>query len=222
LSSAPRQPIVILISGRGSNMLALIERSRGGAYTVAEVISDKADAAGLTAARDLGIAARALPAGKAMARETYDLGLAAAIEERSPALVVLAGFMRILSAPFVQRFAGRILNIHPSLLPKYPGLHTHRRAIEARDTEHGATVHFVTEHLDGGPRIIQSRVRIQPGETEAELSRRVLEQEHRIYPMAVNWFCESRLRCEAGRAWLDGRPLSEPVQITDNQRDDPL
>jgi phosphoribosylglycinamide formyltransferase 1 len=222
LSSAPRQPIVILISGRGSNMLALIERSRGGAYTVAEVISDKVGAAGLTAASGLGIPARALPAGKAMAREAYDLGLAAAIEERSPALVVLAGFMRILSAPFVQRFAGRILNIHPSLLPKYPGLHTHRRAIEARDTEHGATVHFVTEQLDGGPRIIQSRVRIEPGETETQLSKRVLQQEHRIYPMAVNWFCEGRLRCEAGRAWLDGRPLSEPVQITDNQREDPL
>lgn len=203
-------------------MRALIEHGRGAAYMVAEVISDQADAAGLAAARRLGIAARALPARKAMAREAYDLGLAAAIEERSPALVVLAGFMRILSAPFVQRFAGRILNIHPSLLPKYPGLNTHRRAIEAHDAEHGATVHFVTEQLDGGPRIIQSRVRIEPGETETELSERVLEQEHRIYPIAVNWFCEGRLRCEAGRAWLDGQPLSEPVQITDNQREDPL
>jgi phosphoribosylglycinamide formyltransferase-1 len=222
LSSAPRQPIVILISGRGSNMLALIERSRGAAYRIAEVISDKADAAGLASALDLGIAARALPASRGIAREAYDLGLAATIEERSPQLIVLAGFMRILSAQFVQRFAGKILNIHPSLLPKYPGLHTHRRAIEAHDTEHGATVHFVTEQLDGGPRIVQARVRVKPGETEAELSGRVLEQEHRIYPMAVNWFCEGRLRCEAGRAWLDGRPLSEPVQITDNQREGPL
>jgi phosphoribosylglycinamide formyltransferase 1 len=220
LSSAPRQPIVILISGRGSNMLSLIERSRGAAYAVAEVISDQADAAGLIAAQNLGVAARALPASKGMAREAYDLGLAAAIEERSPRLIVLAGLMRILSAQFVQRFAGRILNIHPSLLPKYPGLNTHRRAIEAHDTEHGATVHFVTEQLDGGPRIVQSRVRVKPGDTEAELSERVLEQEHRIYPMAVNWFCEGRLRCEAGRAWLDGRPLSEPVQLTDNQRED--
>ncbi len=202
-------------------MRALIEHSRGAAYTIAEVISDKADAPGLTAARDLGVATRALPATKTVAREAYDLDLAAAIAERSPALIVLAGFMRILSAPFVQRFAGRILNIHPSLLPKYPGLHTHRRAIEAHDAEHGATVHFVTEQLDGGPRIIQSRVRIAPRESEIELSERVLEQEHRIYPMAVNWFCEGRLRCEAGRAWLDGRPLSEPVQITDNQREDP-
>lgn len=202
-------------------MRALIEHSRGAAYTIAEVISDKTDAPGLTAARDLGVATRALPATETMAREAYDLGLAEAIEEQSPRLIVLAGFMRILSAQFVQRFAGRILNIHPSLLPKYPGLHTHRRAIEAHDTEHGATVHFVTEKLDGGPRIVQSRVRVQPGETEAELSERVLEQEHRIYPMAVNWFCEGRLRYEAGRAWLDGRALSEPVQMTDNQREDP-
>jgi phosphoribosylglycinamide formyltransferase-1 len=220
--SESRQPIVILISGRGSNMRALVERSRGAAYTVAEVISDTADAAGLATARDLGVAARALPAEHAMTRGAYELGLAAAIEERSSALIVLAGFMRILSAQFVARFAGRILNIHPSLLPKYPGLHTHRRAIEARDAEHGATVHFVTEQLDGGPRIIQARVRVEPGESEAELSERVLRQEHRIYPIAVNWFCEGRLRYAADGARLDGRPLSEPVQVTDLEPENPL
>jgi phosphoribosylglycinamide formyltransferase-1 len=196
-------------------MRALIERSHGAAYVVAEVISDIPDAGGLATAREFGVAARALPASRGMPRETYDLGLAGAIEERCPALIVLAGFMRILSAPFVERFSGRILNIHPSLLPKYPGLHTHRRAIEAHDAEHGATVHFVTEQLDGGPRVIQARLHVKPGESEAELSGRVLEQEHRIYPMAVNWFCEGRLRCASGSAWLDGLPLSEPVQVTD-------
>ena len=215
MSSAPGQRVAILISGRGSNMRALIERSRGAAYSVIEVISDIAAAPGLAAARDLGVAARALPAAPGVARETYDLGLAAAIEECSADLIVLAGFMRILSAQFVQRFAGRILNIHPSLLPKYPGLHTHRSAIESHDAEHGATVHFVTEQLDGGPRIIQARVNIGPGESEAELGARVLELEHRIYPMAVNWFCTGRLHCAAGSAWLDGRPLSEPVQWSD-------
>jgi len=220
--SDSRQPIVILISGRGSNMRALIERSSGAAYRVAEVISDKADALGLASARDLGIAARALPSRRAMPREAYDEELAAAIELQSPALIVLAGFMRILSAQFLQRFAGRILNIHPSLLPKYPGLHTHRQVIEAGDVEHGATVHFVTEQLDGGPRILQARLRVEPGESEAELSARVLIEEHRIYPMAVNWFCEGRLRCTAGNVWLDGRPLNEPVQVTDSELESPI
>jgi phosphoribosylglycinamide formyltransferase-1 len=127
--------------------------------------------------------------------------------------------MRILSASFVERFAGRILNIHPSLLPKFVGLHTHRRALEAREAEHGVTVHFVTEQLDGGPRVLQARVPIVPGDTEATLSQRVLVQEHIIYPLAVNWFCQGRLRCEAGKAWLDGRPLNEPVQISDLERE---
>ena len=200
-------------------MRALIEHSQGACYTVAEVISDSAEAAGLATARHLGVAARALPAAQDMKRGEYDKALAEAIERHSPALIALAGFMRILSAQFVQRFAGRILNIHPSLLPKYPGLHTHRRALEAHDAEHGATVHFVTERLDGGARIIQARVRVVPGESEAELGARVLEREHRIYPMAVNWFCEGRLRSTAGQAWLDGRPLNEPVQMSDLEKE---
>jgi phosphoribosylglycinamide formyltransferase 1 len=211
-----REPIVILVSGRGSNMRALIEDSRaaGAAYSVSEVFSDQVDAAGLQAARSLGIPARAIAYVTGTDRTEYDTALGDAIDECSPSLLVLAGFMRILSAPFVERFAGRILNIHPSLLPKYPGLHTHRRAIEARDMVHGATVHFVTEQLDGGPPVIQARVPITPGDTESSLSERVMVQEHRIYPVAVRWFCEGRLRCEAGRAWLDGRPLSEPIQFS--------
>jgi phosphoribosylglycinamide formyltransferase 1 len=217
LSGAPpRQPIVILISGRGSNMRALIERSRdpGAAYAVSLVLADNADAAGLGAAREMGVATQALARNK-RPRAEYDDLLAGAIAQASPALIALAGFMHILSARFVERFAGKILNIHPSLLPKYAGLHTHRRAIEAHETEHGATVHFVTEQLDGGPRVLQSRVQVMAGDSEETLSRRVLAQEHIIYPLAVNWFCQGRLRCESGLASLDGRPLNEPVQLKD-------
>jgi phosphoribosylglycinamide formyltransferase-1 len=211
-----RQPIVILISGRGSNMRALIERSQAAdsAYIVASVLSDRTDAEGLKIARQLGVEARALPRPAGSERADYDRVLATAIAEYSPSLIVLAGFMRILSAPFVERFAGRILNIHPSLLPKYAGLHTHRRVLEAREAEHGVTVHFVTEQLDGGPPVLQARVPILPGDTETTLSQRVLIQEHIIFPLAVNWFCQGRLRCEAGEARLDGRALNEPVQIS--------
>jgi phosphoribosylglycinamide formyltransferase 1 len=223
LSTPPRQPIVILISGRGSNMRALIERSQAAdaAYSVAAVISDRPDAGGLEIARQQGVAARALPRPPGNERAAYDRLLAAQINEYSPSLVVLAGFMRILSAEFVERFAGRILNIHPSLLPKYAGLHTHRRVLEAHEAEHGVTVHFVTEELDGGPPVLQARVPVLPGDTEATLSKRVLIQEHIIYPLAVNWFCQGRLRCEAGKARLDGRLLSEPVQVGDLQPERP-
>jgi phosphoribosylglycinamide formyltransferase-1 len=217
----PRQPIVILISGRGSNMRALIEHSQSeaAAFEVRAVLADRADAGGLDTARQFGIAARALVPAKDMDRAAYDGVLAAAIDEYAPSLIALAGFMRILSAPFVARYEGKMLNIHPSLLPKYAGLHTHRRALEAREAEHGVTVHFVTEQLDGGPRVIQARVAVETGDTEAALSRRVLVQEHVIYPVAVDWFCAGRLRYEAGQAVLDGRILSEPVQITDIGRE---
>jgi phosphoribosylglycinamide formyltransferase-1 len=198
-------------------MRALIERSQAAdaAYSVVSVISDRADAEGLEIARYLGVEVRALPRAAGSERADYDRVLAAAITEYSPALLVLAGFMRILSGEFVERFAGRILNIHPSLLPKYTGMHTHRRALEAREAEHGVTVHFVTEQLDGGPPVLQARVPVLPGDTETTLSQRVLVQEHIIYPLAVNWFCQGRLRCEGGKALLDGRPLNEPVQISD-------
>jgi phosphoribosylglycinamide formyltransferase-1 len=216
-----RQPIVILISGRGSNMRALIEssRSENSAYAVAAVISDKASAGGLEVAADFGIATRALPAAKGVERAAYDAALASTVEEYSPALIVLAGFMRILSPQFVARFPGKILNIHPSLLPKYTGLHTHQRAIDARETEHGVTVHFVSEQLDGGPRVLQARVPVLPGDTEGALSDRVLQLEHVIYPLAVNWFCQGRLRWGAGQAWLDGKPLDQPLQLADLERE---
>ncbi|MDP9090658.1 MAG: phosphoribosylglycinamide formyltransferase [Pseudomonadota bacterium] len=197
-------------------MRALIEHSLapGAAYSVSAVIAHKADAEGINTARDLGIAARALPRVKGMDGIEYDHALGEAIDESSPALIALAGFMHILSAPFVQRYAGRVLNVHPSLLPKYPGLHTHQRALDAREREHGVTVHFVTEQLDGGPRVIQARVPVLAGDTEATLRLRVLAREHMVYPRAVDWFCQGRLRCESGKAMLDGLPLDEPVQWT--------
>jgi phosphoribosylglycinamide formyltransferase 1 len=217
----PRQPIVILISGRGSNMRALIESSQSPdcSYAVAAVICDKPNAGGLEAAARFGIATRTLPAAKGMERSAYDAALALIIEEYSPSLVALAGFMRILSPQFVARFAGKILNIHPSLLPKYTGLHTHQRAIDAKDTEHGVTVHFVSEQLDDGPRILQARVPVLPGDTEAALAERVLTQEHVVYPLAVDWFCQGRLRWAAGKAWLDGKALEQPVQLEDLKRE---
>ena len=206
--------IVVLISGRGSNMRALAGRSADPAmgYEVAGVLSDRPQAAGLEAAADLGIPARALVPDPAAPRVEYEAALAAAIEEFAPSLIVLAGFMRILSAPFVARYAGRILNIHPSLLPKYPGLDTHRRVLAARESEHGATVHFVTEQLDGGPLIIQGRIPVEPDDDPQSLQARVYVLEHCIYPLAVRWYCSGRLRYREGRAWLDGKPLSAPVQ----------
>jgi phosphoribosylglycinamide formyltransferase-1 len=216
-TASTRPPIVILISGRGSNMRVLIERSRAAdaTFDVARVFSDQQDAAGLGVAHDFGVPTQVLRPAKSAERAAYDRELAAAIGECSPSLIVLAGFMRILSAPFVANFSGKILNIHPSLLPKYPGLHTHRRALEAHETQHGATVHFVTEELDGGPRVIQARVDVAPDDNEASLRLRVQAVEHRIYPLAVDWFCGARLRYSDGQAWLDGRPLLEPVQFED-------
>jgi phosphoribosylglycinamide formyltransferase 1 len=208
-------------------MRALIERSRdpGAPYTVSKVFSDQPDAAGLELARNLGVPAQAFPAqafpvqalgaAETVDRDAYDRALATAIKAYTPSLVVLAGFMRILSGPFVADFAGRILNIHPSLLPKFPGLHTHRRALEAHEPQHGATVHFVTEQLDGGPPVIQARIAVTANDDEASLAARVQIEEHRIYPLAVRWFCEGRLRYQDGQAWLDGRILHEPVQFTD-------
>jgi len=209
----PSQPIAVLISGHGSNLRALVEASLKPAqpYRVALVLSDNPDAAGLGVARGYGIPTRAMAAREAADRSDYDRSLASAIDECAPSLIVLAGFMRILSAEFVERYLGRMLNIHPSLLPKYPGLHTHRRALAAQDADHGTTVHFVTAELDGGPPIIQARVTVEPGDDEAKLAARVRAQEHLIYPLAVRWYCDGRLRYHERRAWLDGQALTGPV-----------
>jgi phosphoribosylglycinamide formyltransferase-1 len=213
----PKCPIVVLISGRGTNMRVLIEHSRrpAASYTVAAVVSDKPDAPGLAAAVSLGVPAHALDAGKSADRAAYDELLGDAIAQYSPALIVLAGFMRILSPGFVQRFEGRILNIHPALLPRYPGLHTHRRVLAAGEREHGVTVHYVTAELDGGPRVLQAALAIDANDDESQLAARVQVLEHQIYPLAVCWHCEGRLRYVDGAAWFDSAVLKEPLQLTD-------
>ena len=198
-------------------MRALVERSREAAmsYEVVQVLSDAPAAPGLELARDLGVAARALTPPQSSDRSAFEREMAVAIDSCAPELIVLAGFMRILSGDFVARYAGRILNIHPSLLPKFPGLHTHRRALEAHEAQTGATVRFVTAEHDGGPAVIQASVKVQPGDDEESLAARVQVLEHRIYPPAVNWYCAGRLHYRNGRPWLDGAALSSPVQYAD-------
>jgi phosphoribosylglycinamide formyltransferase-1 len=218
VSPSDALPVVVLISGSGSNLQALIDAQAAGELPVEirAVISNRADAFGLERAARAGIEGRALSHRAFPSRDAYDAELGNLVEGFAPGLVVLAGFMRILTPGFVARFRGRMFNIHPSLLPKYRGLHTHQRAIEAGDREHGATVHFVTDELDGGPAVIQARVPVYAGDDAETLAARVLEREHLIYPRAVDWFAEGRVRLGAdGRAWLDGRPLGAPVQWDD-------
>ena len=223
--AAPEKlPIVILISGRGSNMQAIAERAASGALPVEvrAVISDKAEAPGLATAAAMNIPTRYLSPRDFADRASYDQALAALVASFEPKLVVLAGFMRILSPGFIATFADRILNIHPSLLPLYRGLHTHRRVLEAGDKVHGCTVHFVTEELDGGPLVIQARIAVRPGDTESTLSARVQRQEHRIYPQAIDWFARGRLQLRGEHACLDGRALEHPViEAVEDHPDDP-
>lgn len=206
-------PVVILISGRGSNMRAIAERAASGELPieVRAVISDKAEAAGLAIAAAMNIPTRALSPREYADRASYDQALASLVASFQPRLIVLAGFMRILSPGFIAAFADRILNIHPSLLPLYRGLHTHRRVLEAGDALHGASVHFVTEELDGGPLVIQAQVNVRQDDSENTLSARVQQQEHRIYSQAIDWFARGRLQLREQRAWLDGRILEAPV-----------
>ena len=201
------KPIVILISGRGSNMRAIVESG----LPVSAVISNVADAAGLGFARDRGIATEVVEHRAFPSREAFDAELAATIDRRAPNIVVLAGFMRILTDGFVRRYEGRLINIHPSLLPAYPGLHTHRRALEEGVKIHGCTVHFVTPRLDHGPIIVQAAVPVLPGDTEDALAARVLRQEHRIYPLALRWFAEERLVIENGIVRVKGQDASQTV-----------
>lgn len=190
--------IVILISGRGSNMEAIVRAAIPGA-DIAAVIANKPSAAGLAFARAHGVAAEVVDHTAYASREAFDAALAAAIDRHAPDLVVLAGFMRVLGDDFVRRYEGRLINIHPSLLPSFPGLHTHRKALEAGVKLHGATVHFVTPTLDCGPIIAQAAVAVAADDTEASLAARVLEQEHLIYPQAVRWFVEDRLQVHGSR-----------------------
>lgn len=187
-------PIVVLISGSGSNLQSIIDATQQGMpVEIRAVISNKADAYGLTRAEEAGIPTAVLDNKAYADRPSYDAALQALIDSYSPQLVVLAGFMRILTDDFVRHYEGRMMNIHPSLLPKYRGLNTHARAIEAGDNEAGCTVHFVTPELDAGPIIIQAKVPVMPDDTPEILARRVLEQEHKIYPEAIRRFAEGEL-----------------------------
>lgn len=209
--------IVVLVSGEGSNLQALIDACQQGRINaeISAVFSNKSAAYGLERARLADIAAHALDVKAYEDRAAFDVALADAIDEYQPDLVVLAGYMRILTADFVQRFAGRMINIHPSLLPKYPGLHTHRQAIENHDSEHGTSVHFVTEQLDGGPVILQAKVPVFSDDSEDDLVARVQTQEHNIYPLVVSWFIEGRLSLKNDQALLDNNPLPEQGYAAD-------
>ena len=204
--------LAILISGRGSNMATIARECQLHHLnaTVSVVISNKPDVAGLATAQEMGIQTQVVPSSKAD-RETFESALTATLDSHSPDLIILAGFMRVLTEPFVRRYAGRMLNIHPSLLPKYTGLHTHQRVLDAGDAGHGATVHFVTPELDGGPLILQSRIPVKPGDSEATLAARVQATEHVIYPRVIEWIADGRLKWNHGRPTLDGTPLTQPV-----------
>jgi phosphoribosylglycinamide formyltransferase 1 len=204
-----KRKVVVLISGSGSNLQAIIDACKLDSYPaeVVAVISNQANAYGLERAKAANIPALVLSHKDYTSREHYDVALVAQINQYQPDLVVLAGFMRILTGYFVQNFHDKLLNIHPSLLPKYQGLHTHQRALDAGDQEHGVSVHFVTEQLDGGPVILQAKIPVFAGDSAEDLASRVHEQEHRIYPLVVKWFCQQRLVMQDGHAWLDGTVL---------------
>ena len=201
--------IVVLISGRGSNMQALLDAG----LPVSAVISNVAGAKGLEIAAARGVATRVVEHRRFPTREAFDAALAAEIDAFRPRLVALAGFMRVLTPAFVERYSDRLLNIHPSLLPDFPGLDTHRRALEAGEERHGCTVHFVTAELDHGPIVIQAVVRLRDGDTPDTLAARVLKQEHVIYPRAVRWFLDGKLVIEKGAVRVIGEKAGKDAQM---------
>lgn len=211
-SGSGRCRLVVLISGRGSNLKAILDAVRSGELPahVCAVISNRPDAGGLEHARAAGIPHEVVDHRHYAEREAFDAALMEAIDRYRPDVVALAGFMRVLGARFIEHYEGRLVNIHPSLLPAFPGLRTHERVLAAGETEHGASVHFVTREVDAGPVIVQARVPVLPGDTPDTLAARVLEQEHRIYPLALRWFAEGRLRLEQGKVRLRPNP-GEPA-----------
>ena len=211
MSAATPLKLAVLISGRGSNMEALASACESGALAarVAVVIADRGEAGGLDAARARGLeTATVAHRGE---RRAFERELGAALEQHRPDAVALAGFMRVLSGEFVAHYLGRMFNIHPSLLPKYRGLDTHRRVLASGDAVHGASVHFVTPELDAGPVVLRSLVAVERADSEASLAARVLATEHVIYPRVLGWFADGRLAWRGGGAWLDGRRLAAPL-----------
>jgi len=211
-----RTPIVVLISGSGSNLQALIDAINDGALhaDIKAVISNKPYAYGLERARQQSIPTAIVNHRDFADRAQFDQSLQETIDQYQPKLVVLAGFMRILTADFVNHYSGRMINIHPSLLPAYTGLNTHQRAIDAGDQEHGVSIHFVTNELDGGPIISQARVPIHPGDSAEKLANRVLDQEHHLYPMTLEWICQGRLHQQQNQVIFDGQALTKPIDCT--------
>ena len=207
-------PIVILISGHGSNLQAMIDAVRSGELPVEIrcVISNRPNAYGLLRAREAGIPTRIVNHTVYTDRRVFDHDLLHTIDAFQPSLVVLAGFMRILGPGLIDHYQGRMMNIHPSLLPAYPGLNTHQRVIDAKEKHHGASVHFVTNELDSGPVIIQGRISVSPDDDVNSLNARVRELEHQIYPLAIKWFAERRLELAGDTILLDNKPLSQPVE----------
>jgi phosphoribosylglycinamide formyltransferase-1 len=222
MPAAAREPLrlAVLISGRGSNMLSIQAACEAGSLQarIVLVLADQPAAGGLAAARAHGVETRAVPCedfrhdGR-VDRAAFEAALLQQLARARPDLVILAGFMRVLSADFVAHYAGRMLNIHPSLLPAYKGLHAHERAIAAREPFHGASVHYVTPALDGGPLVLQARVPVLPTDTPESLSARVQQQEHIMYPQVIQWIAEGRLQCVEGLPIFDGAPLREPRQL---------
>lgn len=200
-----KKRIIVLVSGNGSNLQAIINACQNNLINgkIVAVISNKPDIYSLMRAKQANIPSHVINHKEFATREAFDHQLQLQIEQYQPDLIVLAGYMRILTPHFVQHYSGKMLNIHPSLLPKYPGLNTHRRAMEAGDKEHGTTVHFVTDELDGGPIILQAKVPIFDNDEEQDIVERVLAQEHQIYPLVIKWFCDDRLTMINGRAYLD-------------------
>lgn len=213
--------LAVLISGRGSNLQAFVDACASGQLTaqISVVISNNPGAAGLQHAARAGLATRCIDHRDYSVREEFDQALVDELRAHAVDIVVLAGFMRILTPVLIDPFLGRLLNIHPSLLPKYPGLHTHQRALDSGDSETGATVHFVTQELDGGPPVLQARVPVLPGDTAEILAARVAVQEHAIYPLAVRWHLQGRLQLDGKRAVLDGRPMpATGIQYSQDMR----
>lgn len=217
MSGDPRG--VVLVSGDGSNLQAIIDEARRGALgvTLAGVVSDRPGVRALDRARQAGIPATVVDYSAAGSRASFGAELAAALAALRPDIVVLAGFMRILPDALVAAYQGRMLNVHPSLLPKYPGLDTYRRALAAGDPSHGSTVHFVIPELDAGPTIIQYRVPIRAGDTVDSLKARIQRGEHEVYPRAIAWLAAGRVALRDGATWLDGMPLASPV-LVDEER----
>jgi phosphoribosylglycinamide formyltransferase-1 len=215
-AAKPRLPVVVLISGRGSNLQAIMDAADHGDLPVEirAVISNRPDAGGLQRAARSGIRTLVIDHTSYGSREAFDRALQTAIDTFDPALVILAGFMRILTPGFVRHYHGRMLNIHPSLLPDFPGLNTHARALEAGRDQHGASVHFVTEETDGGPVVAQVCVPVLEHDDAATLADRVLAAEHRLYPLVIGWFAEGRVSMQDNQLLFDGRPLQSPQRFT--------